>query len=138
VGCCDGDEHPSGGGHRAGRWRSQDLGRHLQPGTAARGKPAYETSCGRCHNNELVGSERALALKGDGFFSHWENDTLDKLFKIRDTMPAGGMESVTDSGKLDILAHVISMNGAPAGREELSIELPALAGDKTSKLDERQ
>ena len=57
---------------------------------ATRGKPAFETSCGRCHNNELVGSERGPALKGDGFFSHWENDTLDKLFtKIRDTMPAG-------------------------------------------------
>jgi S-disulfanyl-L-cysteine oxidoreductase SoxD len=94
---------------------------------AARGKPAFETSCGRCHNNELVGSERAPALKGDGFFSHWENDTLDKLFtKIRDTMPAGGIESVTDAGKLDILAYVLSMNGAPPGREELRLELPAL------------
>jgi len=94
---------------------------------AARGKPAFETSCGRCHNNELVGSERGPALKGDGFFSHWENDTLDKLFtKIRDTMPAGGIESVTDAGKLDILAYVLSVNGAPAGREELSLELPAL------------
>jgi mono/diheme cytochrome c family protein len=94
---------------------------------AARGKPAFETSCGRCHNNALVGSERAPALKGDGFFSHWENDTLDKPFtKIRDTMPAGGIESVTDAGELDILAYVRSVNGAPAGREELSIELPAL------------
>jgi len=94
---------------------------------ATRGKPAFETSCGRCHNNALVGSERAPALKGDGFFSHWENDTLDKLFtKIRDTMPAGGIESVTDAGKLDILAYVLSVNGAPAGKEELSLELPAL------------
>ena len=58
---------------------------------------------------------------------HWENDTLDKLFtKIRDTMPAGGIESVTDAGKLDILAFVLAANGAPAGREELSLELPAL------------
>ena len=94
---------------------------------AARGKPAYETSCGRCHNNAMVGSDRAPALKGDGFFSHWENDTLDKLFtKIRDTMPAGGIESVTDAGKLDILAYVLSVNGAPAGNEELSLELPTL------------
>jgi hypothetical protein len=94
---------------------------------AARGKPAFETSCGRCHNNAMIGSERAPALKGDGFFSHWENDTLDKLFtKIRDTMPAGGIESVTDAGKIDILAYVLATNGAPAGREELSTELPAL------------
>jgi hypothetical protein len=94
---------------------------------AARGKPAFETSCGRCHNNALVGSDRGPALKGDGFFSHWENDTLDKLFtKIRDTMPAGGIESVTDAAKLDILAYILSVNGAPSGREELSLELPAL------------
>lgn len=94
---------------------------------AARGKPAFETSCGRCHNNALVGSERAPALTGDGFFSHWEHDTLDKLFtKIRDTMPAGGIESVTDAGKLDILAYVLSVNGAPAGREELSLDAAAL------------
>ena len=64
---------------------------------AARGKPAFETSCGRCHNNALVGSERAPALKGDGFFSRWENDTLDKLFtKIRDTMPADGRDRRRD------------------------------------------
>lgn len=94
---------------------------------ADRGKPAFEQSCGRCHNNELIGSERAPALKGDGFFSHWENDTLDKLFtKIRDTMPAGGIESVTDGGKLDILAYILSVNGAPAGREELSLDPAAL------------
>ena len=33
---------------------------------------------------------------------------------------------MTDAGKLDILAYVLSVNGAPAGKEELSIELPAL------------
>ena len=84
---------------------------------AARGKPAYETSCGRCHNNELAGSERAPALKGDGFWAHWENDSLDRLFtKIRDTMPSGGIESVTDAGKLDILAYVLSRNEAAPGK----------------------
>ena len=120
------------GDDAARRARAGGRGRKIWDGIyteaqAARGKPAFETSCGRCHNNELVGSERGPALKGDGFFSHWENDTLDKLFtKIRDTMPAGGIESVTDAGKLDILAYVLSVNGAPAGREELSLELPAL------------
>jgi len=90
---------------------------------AARGKPAFETSCGRCHNNELAGSERAPALKGDGFWAHWENDSLDRLFtKIRDTMPSGGIESVTDAGKLDILAYVLSKNEAAPGKDELSLD----------------
>jgi len=108
--------------------RAQEGGRKIWDGVysdaqAARGKPAYETSCGRCHNNELAGSERAPALKGDGFWAHWENDSLDRLFtKIRDTMPAGGIESVTDAGKLDILAYVLSKNGAAAGKDELSLD----------------
>ena len=77
---------------------------------AARGKPAFEESCGRCHNNELVGSERGPALKGDGFIAHWENDSLDRLFtKIRDTMPQQNIESVT--GQLSLL------NGVPAHKE---------------------
>jgi mono/diheme cytochrome c family protein len=90
---------------------------------AARGKPAFETSCGRCHNNELTGSERGPALKGDGFLAHWENDSLDRLFtKIRDTMPAGGIESVTDAGKLDILAYLLAKNDATPGSEELTLD----------------
>ena len=108
--------------------RAQDSGRKIWDGVyteaqAARGKPAYETSCGRCHNNELAGSERAPALKGDGFWAHWENDSLDRLFtKIRDTMPSGGIESVTDGGKLDILAYVLSKNDAAPGKEELTLD----------------
>jgi len=90
---------------------------------ATRGQAAFENSCGRCHNNELIGSERGPALKGDGFIAHWENDSLDRLFtKIRDTMPQGGIESVTDASKLDILAYVLSKNGATSGKEELPLD----------------
>jgi len=116
----------------SGVLRAQDGGRKIWDGVyteaqAARGKPAYETSCGRCHNNELAGSERAPALKGDGFWAHWENDSLDRLFtKIRDTMPSGGIESVTDAGKLDILAYVLSKNEAAPGKDELSLDTSKL------------
>jgi S-disulfanyl-L-cysteine oxidoreductase SoxD len=115
----------------AGSWhgavRAQE-GRKIWDGVyteaqAGRGKAAFENSCGRCHNNELVGSERGPALKGDGFIAHWENDSLDRLFtKIRDTMPAGGIESVTDAGKLDILAYVLAKNDAAPGKEELTLD----------------
>ena len=90
---------------------------------AARGKALFLNSCSRCHNPELVGSERGPALKGELFWSHWEDDALLTLFtKIRDTMPQGGIESVPDEGKLDILAHILSMNDVPAGTEEMSLE----------------
>jgi S-disulfanyl-L-cysteine oxidoreductase SoxD len=115
----------------AGSWgggvRAQE-GRRIWDGVyteaqAGRGKDAFENSCGRCHNNDLVGSERGPALKGDGFIAHWENDSLDRLFtKIRDTMPAGGIESVTDAAKLDILAYVLARNEAAPGKEELTLD----------------
>jgi hypothetical protein len=90
---------------------------------ATRGKAIFQNSCARCHNPELIGSERGPALKGELFWSHWEDDALLTLFtKIRDTMPQGGIESVPDEGKLDILAHILSMNEVPAGAEELSLK----------------
>ena len=90
---------------------------------AARGKALFLNSCSRCHNPELIGSERGPALKGELFWSHWEDDALLTLFtKIRDTMPQGGIESVPDEGKLDILAHILSVNEVPAGPEEMSLK----------------
>ena len=94
---------------------------------ATRGKALFDNSCSRCHNVALTGSERGPALKGELFWSHWEDDTLLTLFtKIRDTMPQGGIESVPDEGKLDILAHILSLNEIPSGKEELSLKAGVL------------
>lgn len=101
---------------------------------AARGKALFQNSCSRCHNPELIGSERGPALKGELFWSHWEDDVLLTLFtKIRDTMPQGGIESVPDEGKLDVLAHILSMNEVPAGSEELSLKPGVLENIFVSK-----
>jgi hypothetical protein len=109
------------------------VGRRLH-GRPARGKALFQTSCSRCHNPELIGSERGPALKGELFCSHWEDDALLTLFtKIRDTMPQGGIESVPDEGKLDILAHILSMNEVPAGAEELSLKPGVLENIFVSK-----
>ncbi len=90
---------------------------------AARGKAGFEASCGRCHNNALTGSERGPALRGDEFWSRWEDDTLETLFvKIRDTMPAGGIETVTDEAKVDILTFILQSNDVPPGSEELFLD----------------
>ena len=47
------------------RRRRTDLGRRLHRGAGRSRQALFQTSCGRCHNNELVGSERAPALKGE-------------------------------------------------------------------------
>src|SRR6185436_164419 len=77
---------------------------------AARGKVRFESACIRCHNIELIGSERGPALKGNVFLGKYENDNLGSLFTlIRDTMPRdGGAATVSDEAKVDILAYILS------------------------------
>ena len=102
---------------------------------AARGKPRFEASCSRCHNNELVGSERGPTLKGNTFWNKYENDSLGSLFTlIRDTMPRdGGAGVVSDEVKVDILAYILSRNDVPAGNEELKLAANALEAIKITK-----
>ncbi len=101
---------------------------------AARGKAPFERSCGRCHNNELAGSERGPALKGSVFWSKWENDNLGALYmKVRDTMPQDGPSLVSDEQKADILAYIMSVTGMPAGSDELKADVRDLETIKIAK-----
>src|SRR5581483_2084240 len=104
-------------------------------GQAARGKPRFEASCSRCHNNELIGSERGPALRGNGFWSKYDNDSLASLFTlIRDTMPRdGGAGVVSDEVKVDILAYILSRNDIPPGPEELKLNPALLESIKITK-----
>jgi mono/diheme cytochrome c family protein len=101
---------------------------------AARGKAPFEQSCARCHNVELAGSQRGPALKGNVFWSKYENDNLATLYMfIRDNMPQDGPSLVTEEIKADVLAYIMSMNGMPAGNDELKADLRALESIKVAK-----
>jgi mono/diheme cytochrome c family protein len=101
---------------------------------AARGKAPFERSCARCHNVELAGSQRGPALKGNVFWSKYENDNLGTLFTfLRDNMPQDGPSLVDDAIKADILAYIMSMNGMPAGNDELKADVRALESIKVAK-----
>ena len=94
---------------------------------AARGKEPFERSCARCHNIELAGSQRGPALKGNAFWSKYDNESLSSLFMfIRDTMPQDGPSLLSDEIKADVLAYIMSVNGMPAGNAELKADLRAL------------
>jgi mono/diheme cytochrome c family protein len=101
---------------------------------AARGKEPFERSCARCHNIELAGSQRGPALKGNVFWSKYENENLASLFTfIRDTMPQDGPSLLADPVKADVLAYIMSMNGMPSGNDELKADIRALEGVKIAK-----
>ena len=75
-------------------------------GQSERGRTIFVASCGRCHNDELAGSERGPALRDDAFWQRWDNDSFDKLFtKVRDTMPQQGVDSLSDTQWVRTFTH---------------------------------
>ena len=88
---------------------------------AARGKATFDVSCSRCHNSDLSGSERGPTLTGDKFLANWLDGSLDALFSfIRDQMPQGSANIVSDDSKADILAYILQRNSFPPGNTELT------------------
>ena len=75
----------------------------------------------------MNGTDRAPALKGDGFLANWQDGSLNRLFtKIRDGMPPGNTDSISPDVKLNIVAHLLRENGFPSGRSELTLNGDAL------------
>jgi mono/diheme cytochrome c family protein len=98
---------------------------------ADRGKATFDVSCSRCHNADLSGSERGPTLTGEKFLGNWLDGSLEPLFSfIRDSMPQGSANIVSDDSKADILAYILQRNSFPPGKTELTAN--------TSRLDTMQ
>src|SRR5258706_2343593 len=94
---------------------------------ADRGKGIVEVHCSACHGTDLGGVE-GPALVGESFMLEWENQNLEMLFRrIRDTMPAGAISSITDDEKLDAIAYLMQRNGFAEGALELPRDADARA-----------
>ena len=111
--------------------RAQDTPRIWQgvytTGQAERGKAVFNTTCLRCHGEDLAGNT-APALKGDRFQSSWGGDQIDSLFtKVRDTMPPNFGTILDDQVKLDVVTYILQTNGFPAGTTELTVGSADLA-----------
>jgi mono/diheme cytochrome c family protein len=90
---------------------------------AERGKATFDVSCSRCHNSDLTGSDRGPTLAGDKFLANWMDGSLEALFSlIRDTMPQGSANIVSDAGKADVLAYILQRNSFPTGATELTAD----------------
>jgi mono/diheme cytochrome c family protein len=93
---------------------------------AKRGADAYMKNCAECHQAELSGDGFAPALAGSDFMNAWNGLTVGDLFdRIRVSMPPGKEGSVSNADKMDIVAHILSVNKFPAGTTELPPQLEA-------------
>ncbi len=93
---------------------------------ATRGQATYTAHCRTCHGDALEGIS-APELTGNRFIEHWREDMLDTIYNyIRQNMPQGrgpDAKPIPDSDYLDILAHILKVNGYRAGASELTPEL---------------
>jgi len=88
---------------------------------AQAGRDAYEANCSSCHRPDLRGSGEAPALAGANFITAWRDlSTKDLYDRIRLSMPPGAPGSLGETTYLAIVAHILQVNGAPAGPQALT------------------
>ena len=93
---------------------------------AKRGEAAYAANCGLCHGADLEGIS-APELIGTHFLERWREDMLDTIYNyIKDNMPQGRAPDaprIPDTDYLDILTHILNVNGFRAGASDLTADL---------------
>jgi len=87
---------------------------------AQRGAPLYAEMCAGCHGDALAGDALAPALAGPAFLARWQNRGLNELQEtLHNTMPQNSPGGMSRRQSADVLAFVLSKNGAQAGSKDL-------------------
>jgi mono/diheme cytochrome c family protein len=93
---------------------------------ARRGQAIYKAHCSVCHGDALEGVS-APELTGNHFIEHWREDMLDTIYNfIRENMPFGrpaDAKRIPDNDYLDILTHILNVNGYRTGAKDLTLDL---------------
>src|SRR5580693_6663870 len=83
---------------------------------AADGQAAYKKSCARCHGANVDDGEFGPPLRGGPFAEHWAEQPVSGLFtKIKSSMPPDAPGSLSDGTYADVIAYLLSENGALPG-----------------------
>ncbi len=90
-------------------------------GQADAGRAVYLSHCASCHLPELGGRNEAAELAGSNFIRAWGARTTSDLFTfIRSTMPPGDRGNLGDENYVNLVAFLLSANGARAGNQPLT------------------
>src|SRR5436190_19516096 len=87
---------------------------------AQAGQALYANQCAGCHGADFEGSADAPALAGGTFRLKWGPKPVNELIEtILDTMPPTNPGALGEQGTINVVAYILSRNGAPAGQREL-------------------
>jgi alcohol dehydrogenase (cytochrome c) len=91
----------------------------MAPYTAAQagqGRSEYMANCASCHQANLSGGGEAPSLAAGNFMKSWGGKSTRELYSyIRSAMPLGKGGSLSDTGYANIVAFLLTANGATAG-----------------------
>jgi S-disulfanyl-L-cysteine oxidoreductase SoxD len=98
---------------------------------AKRGADVYAEKCAMCHGDGLGGVESAPPLTGPAFYANWEGESLNALFeRIRMSMPLDNPGTLSRAQNADVVAHMLSVGGYPAGSAPLEGQAGVLSAIK--------
>src|SRR5262245_27945326 len=93
---------------------------------AKRGNAVFLEQCSNCHGRDLEGADMTPPLTGGAFTANWDGLTIGDLSdRIRISMPLNSPGSLSRQQITDVVAYILRFNQFPAGKEELSREIPA-------------
>ena len=99
------------------------------------GAEAYATNCAICHGTNLEGSTLGPLLSGFSWVRRWGTQTPTLLLgNIQANMPPGGNESITEEDYLNIVAHMLQVNGVDGITEALSASSDFVIEDNISRM----
>ena len=79
---------------------------------AADGKKSYDRHCAECHHMNLKGSGHGPELAGPNFLAQWgARSAADFISFNREFMPPQAAGSLSESVVVDIVAHILRING---------------------------
>jgi mono/diheme cytochrome c family protein len=98
---------------------------------AVRGAALFTAKCAVCHGEELTGGPGTPPLKGPEFQFTWKGKAVVELVAfMREKMPPGGADTLTDAQYTDVIALMLQANELAPGASELSSDEATQAGLK--------
>jgi alcohol dehydrogenase (cytochrome c) len=96
---------------------------------AVNGKKSYDHYCADCHHMSLKGSGHGPELAGPNFLAQWgARSTANFISYNREFMPPEAAGSLSESAVVDIVAHILRVNGSVAGEQALRSDSDLLLG----------
>ena len=102
---------------------------------AEAGAAAYTANCAACHGAELEGTILGPLLIGQSFIQRWGTQTPALLLgNIQSNMPPSGAGNMTDEDYLNIVAHMLAMNGVDSVNEALTDASDLIIAENISRI----